>query len=539
MTDLIIRSPYPAGDKLYPLGWRSYEIVIKSKNSFEVISEIISLNNMKDPNQVEMVSINDITSQIIRKIVSKNILELANVIISLNNMKDAYSSEIISINILASEILPEIISVNDIQEFEGPYFNEVIGLNRLESLDSVYPVTEISYNLTITIDNINVTDSIISCEIEIDGESFVNSCSLAFADNTYFTQCSVLKRRGEERIIITIDDIQYKFLLEKRSFSSDSNMKQFSVWGRSIICTLGAPYASTINDKVIVQDQDTLEWSCPEDETYVPHIWQTSDRMASQIIENLIGSDFTLQMDIDDFVIKKDNFTVNNETPIEIINRLISPVSQIRTNLNGDVIIRYKRFNTLGDPVSAYTDLENLFLINENVVNPEGYNSILIRGPQDPLTDQSVGLQVELDDDLNNQASTFKFGDYIWIRVYRSPFNLNYDISTSLGSIFLINENVLEVISDEKTDIQESALKTNKPIRTISSIDKYDCSEFEFSEIEFKYGYKVINILSGTYNEPVEISYTSYYDLYRLVVNQPCDPLTFSEVISRVIVEET
>ena len=521
-------------ERLYPAGWRSFSNEIFVLNNYDIQAEIIGLNKIVDEIITEIVSVNDIIPGVFNTIRSFNVLEMIQEIIGLNSFSEPIQKEAVSLNILAEEYFVDWISHNRIQGYNGPYTSEINVLNRLEGDPSL---EEYSYSPRLFINGSNVSDNIESWQISIDSDSYVNSATINFLDKSNFSNCDPLLNIGEKRLKIILDGDDYEFLLERRNLSRDPKSGNFSIWGRSSIALLDVPYAIPITDKEVVEENGN--WICPDDDSYVPHIWQTQDRLASEIIENVIG-DFNLVMEIDDFLVKREIFVVSNETPIEIVNRLASIVgAYVRTDFSDNVIVRYYDYNVIGTSQVTFTDLENILLLNERVGFPQGYNRILIRGPIDPLTDQSIGLRIILDNVLNGDKTEFEFGDDIWFRVYKSPFTVVYSISSSLGIISLVNSDVQDIVSRESSGFSGKTLQTDKPINSVTSIEKYDCLNLGSSDYSFEQGYKIVTSESVIEDEPVLISYISKYNLYKLVVNQPCDPLDFEEVISRIVVEQT
>lgn len=539
--NIIIRSPYPPFDeRLFPYGWRSFTQDIVSINTYEISVDIVSLNKMSDPLTVKYVSINDITPGIISKIRTSNNLEVSNEMIIRNTLLNAITKEVISLNIVSTEFLITMVLENDIINYEGPYESKIVGVNRLESINPTYPFEEYSHTIVILVDNINVTNYVISWQVVIEEDSYVNSFTVNFTDNYLFTLCNPTTRFGKERVSIFVDGIEYKFLLERRTFSESPEDIAFGIWGRSIIAKLDVPYAIPIIDKEVVYNEKTEKWYCPDDSEYIPHIWQTSDRMASEIMQDVIGNGFTLQMNIADFVVKTGYFTVSNESPIEVVNRLAGVVGAIvRTNLDGDVVIRSVSFSTAGTKVSTFTDLENILMLDENFNFPSGYNKVLVRGPADEELQSSTNLSIELDDELNNDATTFEFGSDVWFRVYKSPFGIDYSISTTLGEIYSVSLDVVETLSGkdaEKSGFLDFSLNSDKPINTIISIKKYNGSTVPSTEYSFVKGYTTVTSESVE-DDPVLMEYTSKYDLYKLVVQEPL-VLIAEEIIARIIAKE-
>ena len=534
---IIIRVPFPYRDeRLYPKGWRSFGREYISLNHYDIQSEVLSLNHIVGELTNEFLSINDIVPYVIQTIRSLNLFEITKEIIGVNSFPEPITRDLLSLNILASENVNTILGINDIVTYEGPYSAEAHGINRLEETISF---EEHTHTVKIYVDGSDVTDHIESWQITIEEDSYVNSASVVFTDWTHFTNCDPLSNIGEKRIKITLDSVDYEFLLERRALSRDPNSGNFNIWGRSYIAILDVPYAIPIVDKEVIQDENG-DWYCPDDPTYVPHIWQTGDRMASEIIEDVIGAEFSLTMEITDFIVIIDTFSVSNETPIEIVNKLASVVgAHVRTNLSDEVIVRYYKYNVTGTSQVTFTDLEHILLLSERVEMPQGYNRVLVRGSKDPLLDQSTGLEIELDSDLNNDKTIFEFEDDIWFRVYKSPFTLIYSVSSSLGAIGTNSLDVSETITRESSGFSEDTLQTDKPIYSITSIERYDCTILDPSDYSFEQGYKTVISEEDIRDEPVLINYTSRYDLYRLRVSQPCDPLLFDEVIARIVAEQT
>jgi len=588
MTDLIIRTPYTFRDeRLFPPGWRSFSTLVYGINHIEVTREYISVNGVsgplyneviglndfvaQDPNN-EYISINDLAGNIVSiiakfhmeisnefecvnkiespiteeiicindfahpivSIISKNILEISGEIIGINVIETPTEREYIGINYLSTEKLSEIICISDILEVPV-YDDEITAINRL---DADVSFTESSPIIHIYIDGTLVDDYIQDWTINIDSGSYVNSASINFVNKTFFSNCNPTIKIGERRIEIVIDDISYKFMIEKREPSRTPSDTSFGIWGRSYIATLDLPYATPINDKEVVYNSDTEEYYSPDDATYVPHIWQTSDVTAKQIMESVIG-DCVLSFEINDFIVKKGTFTVSTQSPISIINTLAKIVgANISTDLNDKVIVRYSDFNTTGNSVATFTDLENIFLLSESVSYPGGYNKVLVKGYEDPIVESSTNLSMELDAILNNDKTTFNFGDEIWIKLYKAPFTVTYDISCSLGDLYLSQENVSETITQEKQGFSGTTLTTSYPINTVTLIERYNCQYITSSNYEFTQGYNIITSTGSVQDEPVLVSYTSQYDLYKLVVNIPCDPLSFSEVLSQITAKQ-
>jgi len=588
MADFIIRTPYTFRDeRLFPPGWRSFTNLCYGVNHIEVTNEILGvlgvsgslynevyglndivsqdpnseyigmndltgaivdiiskfnmeisneyegLNKIETPQTIEYIGVNELAHLIV-DVISKFNMEISNELTVINSLGVSAELEYTGINYLSSENIAENIGIIDI--LENPvYFNEIDSINRI---DDEVSFESISYGIHIYIDEVLVDDYVESWTISIDSKSYVNSASVVFVDKHFFSICSPAVKIGDRRIRITIDGIDYQFMIEKREPIRTPKDNSYSIWGRSYIATLDLPYNIPITDKEVVYDSDTDTYYSPDDASYVPHVWQLADTTVREIMESVIG-DLVLDFQINDFIVKHGTFTVSYQSSINIINTLAKIVgASVRTDLNDKVIIRYADFNVSGDSVATFTDLEDIFMLNESLSYPKGYNKVLIKGYEDPIVESSTNIKLELDSELNGDKTRFNFGDEIWIRLYKAPFSVTYDIECSLGQFNLIQSDTSEEIERESSGFAGKTLTTDYPINTISLIERYNCENISSSDYSFTSGYNIVTSKSNIQDEPVLISYTSQYDLYRLVVNMPCDPLTFTEVLSQITAKQ-
>ncbi len=590
MADRIIRIAFPFRDeRLFPAGWRSFydeiisinlieletEYIIRNKISGELTLELIALNDVTeyDP-YVEIISVNDLIG-VIKDVISINDLSFAHDVISINNIAGELTLEIISVNDLSYPIV-EIVSINDlsfahdvisINNIAGELTLEIISVNYLaddivveilskndfferdvvsqeiisiSTLQEALVLQEYEHTLSFLIDNVDVSNYIASWEIKVSEDNYTNIVSLVFASGDFFSDCDPSIRIGQKRIKVTIDGIDFEFMLERRTLTRNSTENAFVVWGRAYISTLDLPYAIPIQDKEVVKDVSTGIWSSPSDPEYVPNIWQIGDCMVSNLMEDVIGGLFTLDFQIDDSIVRQGSFTAKGETPISIVNKFAGVIgAHVRTDLDDKVVVKYWKHNVTGDTVATFTDQQDIFLLDEKISFPGGYNKVLIRGYEDPITETSKGLDLMLDADLNNEKTIFNWGDTIWIRLYKSPFNAAYAIKNSLGTLVLMNSGVNETVTKELTGFTDKTMQAQKPINSITSIQLYDCSIIGASEYSFIQGYRTITSEGTVEDEPAILTYTSKYDLYRLNINVPCSPLPVETILSRITAETT
>lgn len=543
MSNIILKVAFPYRDeRLYFSGWKSCSYEYLSINQIDLAQEVTAKFAIEEPHASEIILINDL-AQTTKEITCIVQLEITQEITSLNYLADENTKEIIGINYLSEEKTAETYCINDIYENEV-VTKELICLN---SLRDAVSFERYSHAINVFLDDSLVTSEIKSWSIKISEDSYVNSISIVFVGPSLFSQCDPAVTIGTRRIKLIIDSIEFQFLLEKRTVQRDSSTGEFSVWGRSLVALLDLPYAIPIIDKDIVQNVTTGEWSCPNDSGYIPHIWQTGNRLASEIMDAVIKPPFTtvsfsLDFRLNDYIVKKGALSVNNSSPINVVNQLAGAIGgHVRTNLLDKVVTKYYKFDTLGTEVATYVDTENILQLDEQLDFPDGYNRILIKGWEDPLEESSVGLKIELDSELNEKDSVFYFGEEIWIRVYTSPFSLAYTFPTcSLGTIYEVTLNEIKTITEEKAVFVGGSMQLSYPINTITTIQKYDCTILTDSQYSFVEGYDYVTSedLIAIEDEPVTITYTTKSDLYKLVVNQPCDPLPWDEVFSKIIINQ-
>ena len=542
MEDLILKVAYPYRDeRLFPSGWRSFSNECWIINNIELTKEIIIWNAIEQPRTTEITIVNDLGYSV-ADITIINQLEITSEVILLNSINDEITTEITIVNGLMTDKFNEIVLINDIQQNDIAT-KEIILLN---SLREAVNFEKYSHSVSIFIDNFIINDYVKNWAIKISEDSYVHSFNISFVNYDLFSLCNPLTNIKTQRVKFIIDEtIQFQFLLEKRDVSRQSFSGEFSIWGRSLIALLDLPYAIPITDKDVVQDQTTGVWSCLDDPSYVPHIWQIRDCLASEIIDNVIKPPFTtnsfsLNFLLNDYVVRKGALSVNNSSPIQVVNQLSSAIGgRVRTDLNDKVVVKYYKYNTLGTELIEYTDTENILQLDENISFPEGYNKILVKGWEDPLEEKSIGLKIELDNALNEGKLEFVFGEEIWIRVYCSPFTTTYSISCSLGSLYSEQTGQITSVSEELGTFIGSSMQLSYPIYSISQIQRYSCDVLTSDQYSFTQGYDFINSEdSDIQDEPVIINYSTKSDLYKLVVDQPCDPLPWNEVLSMITIKQ-
>lgn len=361
---------------------------------------------------------------------------------------------------------------------------------------------EIEYTVSATIDGTSIVDSIESISLEFAEDSYVNTVTIDFradlesaiVESLFNVLCDPNINWGQERIIITINGIEHKFLLERRSTSIDYSEKSFSVWGRSKAATLDVPYSAPILDT--------------EDEN---NIWQQSNNMASGIINNLLsGTGITIDFRIDDFPVYSDNFTVLNETPISIINKLVAvPGGRLRSGIDGNLIADYKNYTlNRNDSVQLFTELDELVQLDEEITNNIGYNKVEISGYGSTELEGVRTLIIETDEDCLEAGKPFD------IKVYASPLTLDYSFDTTRGT-FSYRGTETETITEEVVFTNGKG-STSKPIYSV--VSKHWLGD-SLGSVSHQQGYT--GLLSANPGFGVlSITYVAKYDKYEVTISE-------------------
>ena len=136
---------------------------------------------------------------------------------------------------------------------------------------------------------------------------------------------------------------------------------------------------------------------------------------------------------------------------------------------------------------------------------------------------EAVGLNLELDEDRNNDKTSFNPGDVVYIRV--SPGGLSPNSNTTMGAITKQSANIVRRVPKEDYEYQIFARDMEKDFGYLCTelVDLQWCGFIPDVPPQF-------NELKISFSEPVscvmKIKYNTSYDLWRLSgVNIPCKVL--------------
>jgi hypothetical protein len=307
-----------------------------------------------------------------------------------------------------------------------------------------------------------------------------NDIEIFFINLSEFHRCDVSNNRGTERIVVTIDSVVYKFLLEDRLKSEKFEDSKFTIWGRQITAKLGeglAP-ASTI--------------------TY-------QNKMASFIAGELAG-DIPVSWIATDYFIPDFSF---EGLPIDGLKLLASGVGAIvRTKPDGSLLIRKKfpiRPKDLVD-VSCEHNLsrDNILKLDYSEVQAS-FNAITVelgRGTEEAVYDFEI------------ETECYKKGTAAIIKVYSSKPSVDYEVCATQSNTTKLEANVSETLT-ETIIIKDGKGSVTKPIFDISSYSSEKCSG-EGELIDYKAGSKDI-MINGVKSAIATISYTTKFDRWQVL----------------------
>jgi hypothetical protein len=370
---------------------------------------------------------------------------------------------------------------------------------------------EIQYTCSVTIDGTSVVDHIEAVDVSMQEDTYVNEVTIRFNSDSWLlfhTLCNPNTNWGTERITVTVNGVEFKFLLEKRNTSINNMAHTFNVWGRSKAALLDLPFSAPISDT----EESTNYWQYP-----------TLTRQASEIVNHLLsGTGISVQFLIDDFTVYSNNFSVDNETPIRIINRLAGvPGGRVRSGPDGNLIIDYKEFSdnfTADSPLVEFTDIDEIVQLDEEIIEPPGYNRVRVVGFDEGIdtADQNIILE------LLGETCVAK-GQEFDVKVYTEPLGLEYEFDTTIGTFSHRGEYTHEVT--ETIFFAEGRGSADYPITSVTEAAWHGD---DLGAITWEAGYR--NIISATEGFGVlEITYTATYNLYTCIIFDIGGAVIFAE----------
>lgn len=380
-----------------------------------------------------------------------------------------------------------------------------------------YTGEDLRNQLSILIDDEDITDLVESWNIEINEDNFTNAVELNFLDFALFRKCNVVANKGIERIKIIIGTDIHKFLIEQRDIDESADRVSFNVWGRSKNALLGMPYTAPLTDG---------------DETNFP--WQGNDPIMAKTILDWCVSYYnsnrdslfpTLSLKYDDgtsnffsseYLVYPANFTVSSQTLDQIMQMIIDDFAMMVWDYRDEKIHikfpkqgKYRWDTYLSDSTSfvSYTDIDSIVQLSEEVNYPEGFNYVLVKGVEEPgVSDHFIDM--ELDEDYN-QDTEYNPNEDVFIAVYSYPYGMEIDFETNTGTMQFVKDIVKSVT--ETLTFEDRKTNTQKPIYSLTSYDWHGIDLGSLSFDQDRRGLECQNDGCGI----CLVTYVTRYKLYK------------------------
>lgn len=391
--------------------------------------------------------------------------------------------------------------------------NEITGYNH----EAQYDATTLEPIYAVFIDNIDVTDLIVSASIDINIDNNFNTVDLKFDDFELYRDCDTTTDFGKERITIIIGSDEHRFLLEERDTDLSPKSANFSVWGRSKNALLDMPYMEPIND----EEGGTHPWQGADPITAKEAIdycisYYNSSKPAAYESLDLVYDNGTDNFFQNHYIIWPQTFNVDTQSLARVIQDIISDFAFMRWDYeDGKIHIDFPEDGALKWPEGLdaavanflYTSDDHIVQLGEEITHPEGYNYVLITGVEEP-TDTAHFIEMEDDSDFNPDTEYLP-GEAVYIAMYTYPFNMTVETEISVGT-FKFERNVVKEITEEIT-FEDLAASTQRPVYSLGS---YTWKGADLGAITFdqdRKGLKCENDGCAV----AEVTYTTRYHLYK------------------------
>jgi len=344
----------------------------------------------------------------------------------------------------------------------------------------------------------DITDGVMGASITMDEDAFCNEASLRLAGIKRLDDFQALRGNGEDVLVITIEGLGYRFLVEDVELSKAVQGEHLAVWGRSRTARLADP-----------------RYSDP-----VTKIW-TEPVLASAVAAEL-APDFSIAFGLDDWVIGADVLSAEREMPMSLLQRLAEVQGGVvRSGPGGELIFRRRYPVSPADLPQAALDAtlqetDKLLVVTDRRHLSEGWDAVTVEGKTG--ANDSPALIVELDDDRNHGRTRFLPGEEAFVRVYPSPFDLDYAHQITLGQAARIGTFSREISGDDAEEIQvtDGRAGARYPLVSVLSIswDGRELTDPRWDPGGREIRFSVVEGCAGT--GFLHLEYTTRYDLWKV-----------------------
>lgn len=353
----------------------------------------------------------------------------------------------------------------------------------------------IQHTWDVTLDGGSIKDYADTIRMSLDGESFTNEASVSLRGLALLESLEAHKGSAVDVLVITIDGTAYKFLVEEVEISHTERGAGLRVRGRSKTAILADPAYS---DPIIKVWEDAV--------------------LASAVIAELAPG-FSIQNDLEDWVIAPRTLSATNQMPMGIIQRLAEVQGGVvRSGREGELVLRpaYPTSPAAlpgATPDATFYETDDLLELGDRRELSEGWNAVLVEGKA-TSADQPA-IIIELDDERNYDRTEFKPGEEAFVRVYPRPLDLEYEHQVTLGTATKIGAFTRDV-EDEKIEVSDGVASTQYPILDVIDMD-WDGRELSSPEWEVggqEIRFDVAEGCSGS--AYLHLDYRAQYDLWKV-----------------------
>lgn len=422
----------------------------------------------------ELIIINDLATIIDIEFFIKNAICVDSIISIDNSIINGIQNSIdISYDLIES-VSKEIDIVNDINSY-----NE---LGKLLYITNVIDDSaSVTYNNSLEAKVNGELIHIIDFTIQNDDDSYCSLLSCQVQDIDSWMLCM-----PDSEIILTINSIEFKFIIDSRTRTREWNSDNYEIEARSKSSVLGN------GNNVVTKTWDSVS--------------------SYQVIQELLtNAGVSYTCDILNWPIAKNILSLDKESPIEAINKICEACGGLTiSNPDGSLHITNK-FN--GSPllyktsIESFFDYKNIFNVSESKDITSKWNAVTVSDIQD---EQNYSYNIsEISDSESNDIK------HLRVKVY--PFLERIDLLTSYISsdILIVSEDnpITEIITDEIVEIVEGVGTASDSIKNILT---YEYLNTNLGSLSFTNN-QITTQIDG--QSLIKLSYVTEYHDFHVISN--------------------
>jgi hypothetical protein len=221
------------------------------------------------------------------------------------------------------------------------------------------------------------------------------------------------------------------------------------------------------------------------------------------------------------YTIFPETFTVNSQTLDQIMQSIVDGFAYLRWDYEDTKIhvrfpikgsTRWDQYLSSAGSDFTYTDVDEIEQIGEDINFPEGYNSVLVTGVEEPGESDHT-IDIEADPDLNPD-NTITVGESNFLDFYTYPYNMEMEITINVGTITFLRDVTKEVT--ETITFEDRKGSSERPIYSLTSYSWHGTNlgalSFNQDRSDFECEIDGCSVC--------EVTYVTRYHVYQAVVNE-------------------